>query len=78
MLGYRQRLQSSCYKYVQRIRRNYFQIMKEKFDDNDLTYREYKYRIRRYKKTPNINSGVEKCNTIVLPLSMGVMVREPQ
>lgn len=40
--GYRQKLQSSYYKYFQRIKGNYVQIMKGKCDDDDLIHRKYK------------------------------------
>lgn len=40
----RKKLQSSTYKYVLRIKRNYVPRIKIKYDDNNSRYREYCWR----------------------------------
>lgn len=56
-LGYRQRLPSKLYiklgsfVYMSKdLKGNYVQIMKGKYDDDELTYRKYRKGTRTYKK----------------------------
>lgn len=56
------RLESSHYKLVQRIKINSIQRINGKYDGNDSINKDPQQRIRNYKKQPNENCRVEKCN----------------